>query len=366
MKKFLMIDTTWPINSRTERFRLTLLKKYDVFVSAWNRGGVLDKCNNQYFIMESNIGYGSQLKKLLHLPFFIIHNIKAYKKIRPEVVFASHWDSLICAVIIKIFFKKTKIIYDCLDMPSSSNIFLLKCARFFERLSLKKTSVVILASRYFKEFYVDSKNLYVYENYPSEKTLQKSIEIPKWFDGFDQAHIENLSKKSLSWVGVVRYIEIIENILDAINKTEIVLFVFGVGPDLNKLKQLVVQKEMENQVFFFGRYEMKDLGFIYNISNLIWAAYPTKDLNVIHAISNKYFECSYYNKQPIFSKKTKMAENLKDNPSVILVDEYSIGNIRGTLIEKVKNKDAFFCKYEEDLTWEDKESFFLDYINENI
>ena len=34
MKKVLIIDTTWPINSRTERFKNSLKKKFDVITNA--------------------------------------------------------------------------------------------------------------------------------------------------------------------------------------------------------------------------------------------------------------------------------------------------------------------------------------------
>jgi len=42
MKNLLIVDTTWPINSRTERFRLSLIKKYSVSVSSWNRGEIVN------------------------------------------------------------------------------------------------------------------------------------------------------------------------------------------------------------------------------------------------------------------------------------------------------------------------------------
>lgn len=42
MKKILIIDTTWPINSRTQRFKNSLDSIFRTFVVAWNRNGVLE------------------------------------------------------------------------------------------------------------------------------------------------------------------------------------------------------------------------------------------------------------------------------------------------------------------------------------
>lgn len=57
-----------------------------------------------------------------------------------------------------------------------------------------------------------------------------------------------------------------------------------------------------------------------------------------------------------------MAEDLQDNPSVIIVDEYSPSDIK----EKLQsNTTVFFnkySKYENDMTWEDQEDKLIDSI----
>ena len=63
MDKILIIDTTWPINSRTERFRKTLKKHFLVVVVAWNRGKKNIEKEDAY-VLGTEIGYGNQLKKL--------------------------------------------------------------------------------------------------------------------------------------------------------------------------------------------------------------------------------------------------------------------------------------------------------------
>lgn len=56
-----------------------------------------------------------------------------------------------------------------------------------------------------------------------------------------------------------------------------------------------------------------------------------------------------------------MAEDLQDNPSVIIVDEYSPSDIK----EKLQSNTTVFnkySKYENDMTWEDQEDKLIDSI----
>lgn len=71
--KFLLIDTTWPINSRTERFKNSFKKYFEVIVVAWNRGlaGGKEELEGTY-ILDTNIGYGNQLKIIKTSSFLFI------------------------------------------------------------------------------------------------------------------------------------------------------------------------------------------------------------------------------------------------------------------------------------------------------
>lgn len=363
MKSLLIVDTTWPINSRTERFRLSLLKRYMVNVSAWNRGGAVDNEMENTYLLNSDIKYGNRLKKLISLPKFILHNIRVAKNIKPEIIFASHWDSLCCAVVIKFFYKKNvKIIYDCLDLPTSSNKVLLKILKKIESVNLLYTDFIIFASRHYPAVYKLKQDYIIFENYPS-KEISKHTETPLWYSSISK--LKRSNEKIISWIGVVRYPDILCNLLEAIKTLNVKLLVFGDGPSLEFLKKYVSSNQLEKKVVFLGRYQQSDLPYIYDVTDFVWAAYPTLDFNSIYAISNKYFESSLFSKVPIFSKKTKMAESLACNNNVLTVDEYDIGNIKKTLCEAV-NKDwgkIPFIKYELDKYWEDEEYKLLEAIS---
>lgn len=365
MKKLLMIDTTWPINSRTERFRVSLSKKYLVHVSAWNRGASKNDSVQCHDILDSNIKYGNRFGKLFLLPKFIRHNVRVVENNSPEIIFASHWDSLICAVIAKKITGSTaKIVYDCLDLPSSSNRLLLKLLKMVEGFSLSYTDFVIFASRYYPDLYNLNQSYLVYENYPSRYSAPALDSSPSWYDLAKELKIE--SSASISWIGVVRYPEVLCNLILSIKALDVKLFVFGDGPSLDYLKSYVISEGLEGRVNFFGRYKYNELPFIYEVTDFVWAAYPTLDFNSVYAISNKYFESSLFCRVPIFSNNTKMAESLRGrNPSVLLVDEYDVDSISVTLSSAI-GEDIInlpFCKYEEDVFWDDVEDKLFDALS---
>lgn len=366
MKKVLMIDTTWPINSRTERFKKSFNKYFEVIVVAWNRGSVeVEEKTENIHVLNTSIGYGNQLKKLLKLPLFFVYIYSVCKKEKPDIFFASHWDSLICAVVLKVIWNwKVKIIYDCLDLPTFSNNFVRKIIIFIEKVCLQFVDLTIFASRHFKPLYSKKIESYIFENYPSADLLNSFTAGSNWINCYD----DKLPKdsKNVSWIGVVRYFDILENILLAIKDTNICFFIFGDGPDLEKLVKAVSFHNLESQVFFFGRYHHSDLKIIYEKSDLVWAAYPTNDFNAVYAISNKYFECSFFEKRIVLSGRTKMAEYLNGNSSVIIVDEYSPDDIKNKLLSNFDLKISNYSKYENDDTWEEKESEMIDFIKSKL
>lgn len=365
MKKILIIDTTWPINSRTQRFKNSLDSIFRTVVVAWSRNGILENIPRDHYILEGNIGYGKQLKKLLYLPIFIYYTYKVSCKEKPNAIFASHWDSLICATFIRLFSKgNVKVIYDCLDLPTTSNSYLKFILNKVENFCLRYVDLTIFASRYFKPLYSEYLNSYVFENYPSLASFREKTNEPEFFKKHKEIEFNNI--RSISWIGVVRYFDVIENILLAIKSTDIYLLVFGDGPELDKLRKAVNEHSLNEQVLFFGRYNHSDLTAIYNVSQCVWAAYPTNDFNAVYAISNKYFECSFFEKDIVLSQKTKMAESLSNHKNVLIVDEYSVSNIRDGLMKFIKKGKGKYSKYESDIFWEDKEREMLQLISEIV
>jgi len=361
MKKVLVVDTSYPINSRTSKFRSSLAKEYDVNVLAWDRKGAERSNPKGYTLFKMRSEVGNRLKKLIFFPLFTLFGLKVFLRFKPDTLFLSHWDSLLLGCLMKIFRPKVKVIYDCLDMPAASNKYTLKVLRCLESFCLKFADLTIFASRYFPECY--DKRLYsiVFENYPSKLLLQNNSGKPEWYEHAER--LKGVGKTVVSWVGVVRYPSVLKRLIESFKELDMKLFVFGDGPSLDFAKELAEQKGLSDKVSFWGRYGQCELPYIYEISDFIWAAYPTDNLNAVYAISNKYFECSMFDRIPIISSRTRMADDLKvSSPgNVILVDEFDVEDIKGKLV-LAESGGFTFKRYQEIEFWEDRSEDLMEQI----
>ena len=81
-------------------------------------------------------------------------------------------------------------------------------------------------------------------------------------------------------------------------------------------------------VFFTGKYLYENVTQLYHNSDVVWAAYPNKDFNVVYAISNKFHESLYVGIPCIYSDQTKLAELVKEKNIGFVVNPYDISSIK--------------------------------------
>lgn len=284
---------------------------------------------------------------------------KINNEYKPDIIIASHWDMLfLCS-----FLKNKKLIYDNIDMPTSRNKVILKFLKLLEYYLIKNTKVVIFASRFFVLEYENIKTKqYIIENLP----LKSSQAIEK---------VNFESKKiKLSFIGTIRYYEVLKNLINSLRNLEdkIEFFIIGTGPDEEKLRKLVKINEQKN-VNFLGKYNYQEIEKYYKASDLIWAAYPWKDYNVKYAISNKFFESILYEKPCFFSINTFLGDYVKNNKIGFTIDPYK-SNIffENIKIEDLKNKiknvneNIKIYKKNKKMFWEELENDIYKIMDENF
>lgn len=353
MNDFLIIDTAYPINSRTEKFRKLLFENHKVKVLSWDRAGNENCKPDDYYLFSLRSEVGKRFKKLLFFPFFVIYGVLCFLKSKPRVIFASHWDSLVLACGMKLIKPNVKIVYDCLDIPYSKNKFVYHSVKRLERFCLRFCNLTIFASRYFVSLYPNNMKSLTFENYPSRNIVDVSENSPEWLNTVIER--KRSGPPVISWIGVVRFPSVLEMLVESVSEVNVQLFVFGDGPSLTYMKSLVVKHKISDKVFFRGRYPQSEIPLIYDVSDFIWAAYPTNQISAIYAISNKFYECSFFRRVPFISAKTKMAEGLKgkyDN-HVIIVDEFNKEDIKHK-IQCAINGCYSAIEYEEVVFWEDR------------
>lgn len=354
MKKSLIIDGIYPINTRNKRIIETLKKEYKIKFCAWNRGNV-EINDKENFIYSSNEGYGNKIKKLLGMKNYLKFIKQIVKRYNPEIIIASQWDMLLLTILSGF---KGKIIYENLDLPTSSNKFILKSLLLLEKWMLSKINGIIYASRFFIPLYekYNIKNLLL-ENYPLKEINEKNFEIIK------------RKKIKISFIGGLRYFDTMKNLLLAIQEnknTEV--YLIGKGPENNKFKNFINEKKLKN-IFIIDSYKYEDIKKLYLNTDLVWAVYPNKDYNVKYAISNKFFESILFEKTCFFAKNTLLGDFVEKEKIGIVVEPDDVNEIRNTINELDQNVilelQNNIKKYKENkkLYWEDNEKELLKFIN---
>ncbi len=353
--KILLIDGIYPINTRNKRIINTLKKQYNVKFCAWNRENIKFEDKENY-IYSSNEGYGNKIKKLLGMKDYLKYIKNVIKNYNPEIIIASQWDMLLLTRLCNF---KGKVIYENLDLPTSSNKLVLKILLLLEKLMLKKVDGIIYASRFF---------LPLYSNYKIKELLLENLPLKEIDER--EYKIEERKKIKISFIGTLRYFETMKNLLIASkNEENIEIYLVGKGPENNKFRKFIKEKKLKN-IFMIESYKYEEIKKLYLNTDIIWAVYPNKDYNVKFAISNKFFESILFEKPCFFAKNTLLGDFVEQNQIGITVNPYDVKEIKNKIEELNKNiildLKENIKKYKENqkLYWEDNEVELLKFINE--
>lgn len=317
--KIVLIDTIFPVGSRNKRILASMVKAFpsgEVHQIAWNRLGNSIKKEDPFVHIYAKLSpLGKLWKKAKNLLGYRQFVRKMIKQIQPDVVIASHWDTLI--LVPKLDRKKQKLIYENLDIPTGPYRRLI-C--FLERKALKHTDLIIHASRFFKELYPQSIKQIVLDNKPvftiGNKT-EYSVHHPL----------------RIAYIGNVRYKEVLFNLIDAVEGDERFHLVFhGRGVEFEDVKSY--SSHIPN-IEMTGAYDYKEVAKMYADADVVWAAYPNKDFNVKYATSNKFFESIFLGIPCLFAQNTKLGDYVKKNDIGLIVDPYDSRDIKRMLIQIV-------------------------------
>ena len=325
MKTYVLLDTSYPINNRNQKI-IDSLKKWDssiiVNVITWDREHKCENPPSNYYLYDKIAKYGNHLQKFLRLKGYKDFIKRKLNQLKPDVIIASHWDTLI--LVPQLDRKSQKLIYENLDIPTGS-FFIRNLIKCFEWRALKNVDLILHASR----FYVD---LY------SQKVPQIILENKPNFVNLDMPNYKPNRSIRVSYIGTIRYFEVLINLIDAIrDNTNLELTFFGSGPDYDKCVSYA--KNMSN-VKFYGAYSYGDIKKFYSQTDILWAAYPNKDFNVKYAISNKFHESLCLAIPCIYSDKTCLGEYVSRNKIGLIVNPYSVESIKN-LFQFISEKNLY-------------------------
>lgn len=160
------------------------------------------------------------------------------------------------------------------------------------------------------------------------------------------------------------------DVVSSIENVNLIIHGAGIGDDLSTYKNTKQFKSIDLNT---KGYKYEEMGELLRNTDLIWAAYPSKDFNVKYAISNKFFESFVFNIPAIYSNKTELGKLVSDNNIGFTVDPYSYNSIRSllekvkmnkNLLEEVKLSQLQFTKNE--LFWEEQEYKLVEFVQKLI
>ena len=152
--KVAFIDTSYPLNNRNDKLIDSFIHKYpdcEIHAITWNREKL--PITESFYTVHSyevRSQLGNYVDKLRKLFGFYKYVKTELRKIGPDIIIASHWESLIAGALYK--GAANKLVYENLDIPTGGKLIRLILV-MFERLSLKKTDMIIHASRFYKDLY---------------------------------------------------------------------------------------------------------------------------------------------------------------------------------------------------------------------
>lgn len=314
MKKTIaIIDCSIPINSRNQKIIDSIKKhfpEHDIHIITWNRENISLTEKGKYFHAFNRLApYADVKAKLIGMFGFKKYIRQVLRKISADVIIASHWSNLILCVGQK--HQGQILIYENLDVPTGGLI-TRKISQALEGLALSKVDVIVHASRFFKQLYPTTIPQIILENKPA---------FPSCFQK------EGIHKPLIiSFIGSVRYKEILTKLVEAVkNDKRFQLYIHGSGEDLNFMQEYC--KNIDN-ICFTGKYQYKDVVSLYHQSDVVWAAYPNKDFNVVYAISNKFHESLFVGVPCIYSNQTELSNLVREKKIGFVVNPYDISDIK--------------------------------------
>lgn len=352
--KVVLLDTSYPICSRNIKIVQSIAKEFpkaEIHQVGWNRvGRRINDDNPLLHIYPKLSSLGKPWAKARDLWGYRNFACSIIKEVNPDVVIASHWDTLI--LVPHLDRKRQKLVYENLDIPTGRFRILI---RFLEKMALRHTDLIIHASRFFKDLYPQTIKQFVLENKPSfpiEKTNDNSI-----------TH----QPLRIVYIGSIRYKEILFNLIDAVrNDTRFHLTLHGRGPELEDVRTYATGIE---NVEMTGNFDYKDLVSKYTDADVVWAVYPNKDFNVKYAISNKFHESIHLRIPGVFAKETMLGQYVQQKNIGLVVDPYNSYEIK-SLFSKIANGDIDLQEIRENLeqialkqtSWEDDFKPILNFI----
>lgn len=331
-KKILFVLSHNP-NPRVIKKIDSLINKNDVTVIYWNRFkyNTKFKVNKSVKLIEFSMKVPSKdaVRRFYALIKYYFLVKEVFNNLQPEFVHATNFDMLL--ILNRVLKKniKTKVIYEIGDLGKyvfyENEKFITrkiykKIASSEARIMNKRVDSLILTSKHFWDHY--------YSNFFSIKKTYIILNVPKKSLFKDYSKRQNINF-NIGFIGSVRYYQNLINLIIATQglKPEINVLIAGDGPDFNKVKEYINNRNITN-VTLYGPYNYeKEIVNLYNQIDLVYSVYDSSEKNVQLALPNRLYEAINCEIPIIASKKTKLSEFIEKEEIGVTVDSNNIEDL---------------------------------------
>ncbi|MDI2587665.1 glycosyltransferase [Psychrobacillus sp. NEAU-3TGS] len=331
---------------------------YDVEILCWDRDNrYIDKQSEQYdgikitrFFPKS--AYGSGYKQLYSYWQFITQIKRYLKKHTYDVIHAHDIDG----VIIGLFVKKTaKLVWDMHEFYDGFNSSGIR-KFFLEKIAkecFRKSDGIIYVSDSQKERYEVKK----VRNTPDVIVMNAPEGV--LFNGFRRTSSDKLR---ISFIGSLREFDTLKKLMDIGEKyKDITINLNGAGVAYKELKAL---QPLYRNTNITGKFHYKDIKKYYENTDIIFAVYDSKLINVKYAFPVKGLEAIASGTPIITNKNTSFGDFVSINDIGFTVDEYNELELE-ELIKKISDNKELLKIKSENLT-KIKEKFKWDEHSNNL
>ena len=325
MRHILLIDDCYPINTRNQKILNSLHEHYGeqvkLSVITWDRNNEYQEQIENYHVFQKISAYGNKTRKLLNLWKYRNYCHETIRQLQPDVIIASHWNNLL--IVPPLNHNTQMLIYENLDVPTEAYI-LRKATSILEHCKMRQVNLTIHASRFFTQLYSPKRKQLVLENKPTFQPL-----APQPYNIHNPLRI--------AFIGLLRYRDISKTLIDAIrDDSRFLLFFHGDGHARQTLEEYAGNA---SNISFTGHYAYEDVTKLYQQTDVVWAAYPNKDFNVIYAISNKFHESLSFGIPTVYANKTCLGDFVVSHGIGMVVDPYSVDAIKQLLNHIVEHQE---------------------------
>ncbi len=238
--------------------------------------------------------------------------LKELNRIKPDIIYADGFDSLLIAKKYKKY-KKMKLIYEVADLREDfiqkpSNVMrrlVVDLLAIIEKDALKKLDYLVLTSMMFYEKH--------YKNLFAKEKIIYAPNIPekKIFEGYKK---KKSGQFTIGFIGGIRYLNQMKMLVDAAEITGCQVIFAGAGgttSDYEKIRDYCIGKQ---NVKFTGRYDYNlQIAQLYGMVNCVYAVYDASNPNVKIALPNKLYESVYCELPIVVAKDTYLSKIVEKN-----------------------------------------------------